>query len=187
MLGVVVLVALLARALPLAHMTSPEHLQVNDTLAVVVLVFFLGSLVMIYPPWRGRRQLDRWLVRGSLRHTATGLSTTVAIGDLDDASKLAMTGAMLVGGSVGSTAGGFKLLRLVVARTAAPRHAVVDVRLGGRRVDDADLWRAMLLMVTFALMVFYVVAGLPRPRLSGAGGLVRSGLRNRRRRAFIRH
>jgi trk system potassium uptake protein TrkH len=86
-----------------------------------------------------------------------------------------MIGSMLIGGSVGSTAGGFKLLRLllllrllqlVLVRTAAPRHAVIDVRLAGRRVDDEDLWRAMLLMVMFMLLVFlswlaFVAHGYP--------------------------
>jgi trk system potassium uptake protein TrkH len=106
--------------------------------------------------------------------STTGFST-VAIGDLDDASRLAMIGAMLVGGSVGSSAGGFKLLRfllllrllqLVLARAAAPRHAVIDVRLGGRLIDDEDLWRATLLMVMFALVVFlswlaFLIHGYP--------------------------
>jgi len=121
----------------------------------------LGGLLTLWMPAGDGGWLDA-LLMGMSAQSTTGFST-LAIGDLDDASRLAMIGAMLVGGSVGSTAGGFKLLRLllllrllqlVLARTAAPRHAVIDVRLGGRRVDDEDLWRAMLLMVMFVLLVF---------------------------------
>jgi trk system potassium uptake protein TrkH len=140
--------------------------------ALIVATALLGTLLYLWMP-TGGGWLDALLLGMSAQST-TGFST-VAVSELDDASKLAMTGAMLVGGSVGSTAGGFKLLRLllllrllqlVLARTAAPRHAVIDVRLGGRRVDDADLWRAMLLMVTFMLLVFlswltFVAHGYP--------------------------
>jgi trk system potassium uptake protein TrkH len=139
--------------------------------ALVVATAALGALLYLWMPTGG--WLDA-LLMGMSAQSTTGFST-VAVSELDDASKLAMTGAMLVGGSVGSTAGGFKLLRLllllrllqlVLARTAAPRHAVIDVRLGGRRVDDEDLWRAMLLMVTFMLLVFlswlaFVAHGYP--------------------------
>lgn len=82
---------------------------------------------------------------------------------LDDASKLTLAASMLAGGSVGSTAGGFKLLRLllllrvlqlVLARAAAPRHAVIEPRLGDRRLDDEDLWRALLIVLLYVLVVF---------------------------------
>lgn len=140
--------------------------------ALIVATAVLGALLYLWMP-AGGGWLDA-LLMGMSAQSTTGFST-VAIGDLDEASRLAMIGAMLVGGSVGSTAGGFKLLRLllllrllqlVLARAAAPRHAVIDVRLGGRRVDDEDLWRAMLLMVTFALVVFlswlaFVAHGYP--------------------------
>lgn len=94
---------------------------------------------------------------------------------LDDASKLTLIAAMLVGGSVGSTAGGFKLLRLlillrvlqlVLVRAAAPSHAVIEPCLGGRRLDDDDLWRALLVILLYALVVFlswlaFVAHGYP--------------------------
>lgn len=94
---------------------------------------------------------------------------------LDDASKLTLVAAMLVGGSVGSTAGGFKLLRLlillrvlqlVLVRAAAPSHAVIEPCLGGRRLDDDDLWRALLVILLYALVVFlswlaFVAHGYP--------------------------
>ena len=55
---------------------------------------------------------------------------------------------MLVDGGARSTAGGFKLLRLLIAikvlrvillRTCLPRHAVIEPRLAGRRLQDEEL------------------------------------------------
>jgi trk system potassium uptake protein len=127
--------------------------------ALVVTTLLLSALLYLWMPVGG--WLDA-LMLGMSTQSTTGFSTA-AIEDLDDASKLAMIGSMLVGGNVGSTAGGFKLLRLllllrllqlVLARATAPRHAVIDARLGGQRVDDQDLWRATLLMLMFVLLVF---------------------------------
>lgn len=165
-----------AVSLPLYHLAwqkGPATLFRDPELrALIVATALLGTLLYLWMPTAGG-WLDA-LLMGMSAQSTTGFST-MAVSDLDDASRLAMTGAMLVGGSVGSTAGGFKLLRLllllrllqrVLVRTAAPRHAVIDVRLAGQRVDDTDLWRAMLLMVMFMLLVFlswlaFVAHGYP--------------------------
>jgi trk system potassium uptake protein TrkH len=157
----------------LAWQKGPASLFRDPELrALIVATALLGTLLALWLP-AGGGWLDA-LLMGMSAQSTTGFST-LAIGELDDASKLAMIGAMLAGGSAGSSAGGFKLLRLllllrllqlVLARAAAPRHAVIDARLGGGRVDDEDLWRAMLLMVTFMLLVFlswlaFVAHGYP--------------------------
>lgn len=157
----------------LAWQKGPGVLRRDPELrALIVATALLGTLLYLWMP-TGGGWLDA-LLMGMSAQSTTGFSTVV-VGELDDASKLAMIGSMLAGGSVGSTAGGFKLLRLllllrllqlVLVRTAAPRHAVIDVRLGGRRVDDEDLWRAILLMVMFMLLVFlswlaFVAHGYP--------------------------
>ena len=129
--------------------------------ALVVTTLMLAALLWMWMPVDGRGWHEALMLAMSTQST-TGFST-VAIGDLDDASKLAMIGSMLVGGSVGSTAGGFKLLRLLIflrllqlalARAAAPRHAVIDARLGERRMEDDDLWRALAIMLFFAAWAF---------------------------------
>ncbi len=148
-------------------------LQDPELRALLIATAALSGLLYLWLPTGENGWLDA-LLMGMSAQSTTGFST-LAVADLDDASKIAMIGSMLVGGSVGSTAGGFKLLRLllllrlvqlVVARAAAPRHAVIEARLGGRRVDDEDLWRAMLLMVMFMLLVFlswlaFVAHGYP--------------------------
>ena len=66
--------------------------------------------------------------------------------------------AMLVGGSVGSSAGGFKLLRLLILlrmlqlmirRAAMPSHAVAEPYLAGHKLETDDMLRAMQLILLF--------------------------------------
>jgi trk system potassium uptake protein TrkH len=71
--------------------------------------------------------------------------------------------SMLVGGSVGSSAGGFKLLRLLIflrmlqifiSRAAMPPHAVSSTLLAGQKLDDDDIQRALQLILLFIAVVF---------------------------------
>ena len=93
--------------------------------------------------------------------TTTGFSS-MPIGQLDAGSKLVLICSMLVGGGAGSTAGGFKLLRLLIAasvlrlillRTCLPRHAVIEPRLAGRRLHAEEIHTALLLVVLFVAVV----------------------------------
>jgi len=72
--------------------------------------------------------------------------------------------SMSVGGSIGSTAGGVKLLRLLlllrllqllIRRSALPPHAVAEVRFGGRAVSAEEISRALLV-----ILLFVAAAGL---------------------------
>lgn len=104
--------------------------------------------------------------------TTTGF-TSMPIAGLDPGSKLVLIISMLIGGSVGSTAGGIKILRLLVLlrllqltlrRAAMPSHAVVETQLGGRRLEDDDVSRALLLIALFGSVILlswlpFVAAG----------------------------
>jgi trk/ktr system potassium uptake protein len=81
---------------------------------------------------------------------------------LDADSKLVLIFSMLLGGGIGSTAGGFKVLRLLVAlsvlrlivlRACLPRHAVIEPRLAGRRLEADEIQEALLLVLLFAAVV----------------------------------
>ncbi len=93
--------------------------------------------------------------------TTAGFST-LAPAELDAASKFALIVSMAVGGGLGSTAGGVKVLRLlvflrllhtVVVRTCMPRHAVLAPRLGGQRLEDLTINDALLVMLLFGAAV----------------------------------
>jgi trk system potassium uptake protein TrkH len=93
--------------------------------------------------------------------TTAGFSS-MPCAQLDAGSKLVLIFSMLVGGGAGSTAGGFKLLRLLIAvsvfrlmllRTCLPKHAVIEPRLAGRRLLDNEIHAALLLIVLFVIVV----------------------------------
>jgi trk system potassium uptake protein TrkH len=81
---------------------------------------------------------------------------------LGNATLLVLIFAMMVGGCVGSTAGGVKLLRMLILlrvvrvairRAGATSHAVIEPMLEGKRIEDADLVRALLLMALYCAVV----------------------------------
>jgi trk system potassium uptake protein TrkH len=93
--------------------------------------------------------------------TTAGFSSMPCV-QLDAGSKLILIFSMLVGGGAGSTAGGFKLLRLLIAasvfrlillRTCLPKHAVIEPRLAGLRLQHDELQAALLLILLFVAVV----------------------------------
>lgn len=98
---------------------------------------------------------------GISAQSTTGFST-LEIGQLGDASKAVLSIAMFLGGGLGSTAGGIKLLRLLillrlvylaVQRSLLPLNAVVETRLQGRSLDADDIQRALMIIMLYALVV----------------------------------
>jgi trk system potassium uptake protein TrkH len=99
--------------------------------------------------------------------TTTGF-TTLNLAELDPASKLVLILAMAVGGGVGSTAGGFKILRLLIMlrltqvmllRTSLSKHAVLELRMLNRPLAESEVRDALLLIVLFVGVI--VVSWLP--------------------------
>jgi len=93
--------------------------------------------------------------------TTTGFSS-MPVAQLDAGSKLVLIFSMIVGGGAGSTAGGFKLLRLLIAvsvfrlillRTCLPKHAVIEPRLAGRRLLDKEIYAALIIIILFVVVV----------------------------------
>lgn len=91
--------------------------------------------------------------------TTTGFAP-FPVATLDSASMLVLVVMMTVGGAVGSTAGGIKLLRailvfrllqLLLRRLSMPRHAVAELRLGGRKVEPEEALRALSFVLLFLL------------------------------------
>ncbi|MFZ5907074.1 MAG: TrkH family potassium uptake protein [Nitrospirota bacterium] len=93
--------------------------------------------------------------------TTTGFSN-INIHQMDSASKLVLVVSMMLGGSVGSTADGIKIIRVVILiklirmiliRTSLSGHAVVDMRLSGQKLDTDDVERALIVMLFFIIIV----------------------------------
>jgi trk system potassium uptake protein TrkH len=89
--------------------------------------------------------------------STTGFST-LDLDLMDNSAKLSMIISMLIGGGVGSTAGGIKLLRLlillrliqvVLQRTTMPSQAVHYPKLGGKVLEDIEIQRVLILIMLF--------------------------------------
>ena len=151
---------------------SLADVELRGLLAVLAVIGALLTLFMVQArgaEWESVRQA--WFLALSAQ-TTTGFAT-LPVADLDAASKVVVILSMAIGGSVGSTAGGIKILRLLillrlfqltVRRIAVPSHAVVEAKLGGRRLEDDDLLRALVLMALFIAVILlswlpFVAAG----------------------------
>lgn len=145
-----------------------------------LLLLVLGISVLLTASLKFNLGMSWWdasthgLLLGMSAQSTTGFST-LSIVQLDPGSKLLMIPSMLLGGSIGSTAGGIKLLRLLILlrllqlwlrRTGAPPHAVVEPWLAGRRLESDELLRALIVMALFVIVVLtswliFVIAGHP--------------------------
>jgi trk system potassium uptake protein TrkH len=135
--------------------------EVQALVVTVVLVVVVLSALLSMHGTIGLDTLLHATLLGISAQTGTGFSS-MAVGDLDDASKLVLIVSMFVGGGVGSTAGGIKLLRLLILlrllqlmlrRTALSNHAVLKTRLAGRQLEEEDLQRAMLVILLFTITI----------------------------------
>ena len=126
--------------------------------ALIFSCLLIGSLLS-WLAWR-HGLANPWyhgFMMGISAQTTTGFAT-LPVADMDAGSRAIMILSMLVGGSVGSTAGGFKLLRLLIflrllrltmLRTTMPPHAVADPYLEGHKLEQDDLLRVLQLILMF--------------------------------------
>ena len=137
-----------------------------------LIVCLLMTLLLAGSLWlQGGFQWPQALGHGALNalsaQSTAGFSS-LNISEIDGASKLLLIFSMFSGGSVGSTAGGIKILRLLILlrllqlsiqRAAMPQNAVAEMRLGGRRLETDEIQNALCLVLVF--IAFIVFSWLP--------------------------
>jgi trk system potassium uptake protein TrkH len=93
--------------------------------------------------------------------------STLDISQLNAGAKLTLIFSMFLGGGVGSTAGGIKILRLLILgqllyiflqRPGMPRQAVAEASLGRRRLETDELQNA--LSIVFVFLTFVAISWL---------------------------
>jgi trk system potassium uptake protein TrkH len=104
----------------------------------------------------------------ALSAQSTAGFASLNISKIDGGSKLVLIISMFLGGSIGSTAGGIKIWRLLILlrllhlsilRAAMPRDAVAQARLGGRRLESEEIQNALCLVLVFIVLI--VLSWLP--------------------------
>ncbi len=130
----------------------------RELLALLAMVTLVTAALWLLgaPPGAPLDRGERLMLAISAQST-TGFAP-VDVQALDPASKLALMVSMAVGGSVGSTAGGVKLLRLLLIlavlgllfrRLCLKPHAVAELRVAGRPVEAAEANGALALVLLF--------------------------------------
>ncbi|MHA2316092.1 MAG: potassium transporter TrkG, partial [Candidatus Hermodarchaeia archaeon] len=87
---------------------------------------------------------------------------TLDISQLNAGAKLTLIFSMFLGGGVGSTAGGIKILRLFILgqllyvflqRPSMPKQAVVEASLGRRRLETDEIQNALSIVFVFLAFI----------------------------------
>ncbi len=100
----------------------------------------------------------------ALSAQSTAGFTSLNISEISAGSKLLLIFSMFTGGSVGSTAGGIKILRLlilihlfylVLQRTGTPRNALTEARLGNHRLETDEIQNALFLILVFIFSIVF--------------------------------
>ncbi|MDD4498409.1 MAG: TrkH family potassium uptake protein [Methanosarcinaceae archaeon] len=94
--------------------------------------------------------------------TTTGFST-MDLGPVSDASKLFLSALMCIGGSMGSTAGGIKIFRLIVVislikrvffRFFLPREAITPLKVNGNVIEADEVYNlAAFVLLYLGLLI----------------------------------
>jgi len=139
-----------------------KDIEVRTLLGITLLVCLLMSMSFMYQSGMNWQQaVHQGTLLGISAQTTTGFSS-LDVGGLDGFSMVLVILVMVVGGTVGSTAGGFKILRLLILwqlirllirRTAVPTHAVVEPRLGDKTLESEDIERALMLIILFVIVI----------------------------------
>lgn len=107
-----------------------------------------------------REALGHGFLLGTSAQTSTGFSS-LNVGELDPLAKGILIIAMFIGGDMGSTAGGIKILRLlilarliqlIIQRYTLPAHAVIQPRLDNRNLEHDEIHQALVLILLFVMV-----------------------------------
>ncbi len=129
------------------------------TLAIIIVLLTaaLALTLATSTSMSWQQALHHGVILGISAQTTTGFAT-LDISLFNNAALWLMIVAMAIGGGVGSTAGGFKVLRLLIVlrvtqfmlqRTSMPPHAVVEPKLAGKALENREIERALLLVILF--------------------------------------
>jgi trk system potassium uptake protein TrkH len=138
-----------------------------------LLVLILLLTLILWMILRGDGQFSG--LEAMAQATATAITTqtgsgfsTLNVADLDPTAKATLILSMLIGGGMGSTTGGIKIIRLLILlrlmqilllRTSLPSHAVMHPRLHGHRLETEETQYALLFILLYILVI--VLSWLP--------------------------
>ncbi len=129
---------------------------------IFLCVFIVGSLYTLFSGM-GFSIFPEAILQAFSAQTTAGFKI-VPYASLSDGSKLLLIGSMIIGGSSFSTAGGFKVFRLLILmkalqriffKTALSKHAIYENRLSGYKVDNDERENAYGIIFFFFSWLFF--------------------------------
>lgn len=126
-------------------------------LAAILVVFILALLLWLKEEYSFEHALKHGMLNGLSALSTAGFSS-LNISEIGDDAKGFLIAVMAVGGSTGSTAGGIKIIRLLILlrllhlillRAAAPVDAIVETRLGTRKLEINEILNAVCIFILF--------------------------------------
>jgi len=145
---------------------KPGSLLADSEVRALAAFVLLASVMLALSLWwsSGMTPPDairHGLMLGISAQTTTGFSS-MEVAALEPTSKVLLMLSMFVGGGSGSTAGGIKLLRLLIIvrlvqyylrRVAMPPHAVTQPRLSGQLLERVEIDQAMLIAALIVMAI----------------------------------
>ena len=127
-----------------------------------IIILLLGFSLLFATMLRGMPAEEA--LSASAFQAASALSTagfsTIDIGNLPDSSKAVLTFLMWIGGCVGSTAGGIKIMRLIILfkivhlvfiRFFLPKEALTPLKVGEEVIDSGHVYHILTYVILYAL------------------------------------
>jgi len=140
---------------------EPQFRSFIIVCAVTVIVLF--GFMSLEHPGQLADNLANAALTGLSAQTTTGFSS-LPLAELDPGSKLTLIVSMFIGGELGSTAGGLKILRLLillslvrllVQQAAIPPSSRVVATLDGSPLQPAEINTVITLLVVYLLVILF--------------------------------
>jgi trk system potassium uptake protein TrkH len=131
--------------------------QVQGLLIAGLVVSLITALFLTQDGFGWTQALRHGVLNAFSAQSTAGFST-LDISQLNAGAKLTLIFSMFLGGGAGSTAGGIKILRLLILgrlfyvflqRPGMPRQAVAEASLGNRRLETDEIQSALSIVFVF--------------------------------------
>jgi len=135
-----------------------KHILKSAQLASFTLLTIFGGIAL-FAMWRSGLMTVFFHFISAL--STTGYSTT-DVDSIPVAGQLLLVLAMFIGASMGSTGGGVKQFRVIVAfkafvtsilRLTEPKERVHIVKVGGERIEDSEVLTYLTVILTYAAII----------------------------------
>ncbi len=140
--------------------------QVQGLLIAGLVAALITGLFLTQDGFGWAQALRHGVLNAFSAQSTAGFST-LDISQLNTGAKLTLIFSMFLGGGVGSTAGGIKIIRLLILgqllyiflqRPGMPRQAVAEASLGRRRLETDEIQNA--LSIVFIFLIFLGISWL---------------------------